>query len=196
MSDYGNFITPKFNRFKSRNGLDALSYHNNPAEHGTFATVDDRPVLHPATQVHDSMAFMSATGETSIGNRDFKSPKIADREDKETAQKLLSNLSNNPISLSAIGIGLLSLVTMLVVRLRTGLQPATILASSGGFGPDMPMNTKSALGDNVMEMKSQVMEVNSGRVGWGQQSSQSARPQTLCYASEQEMPAAEEETKE
>merc|ERR1719405_348815 len=107
------------------------------------------------------MAFMPARGETSISN------------------------INYPISLSAIGIGLLSLVTMLVVRLRRGLQPATILASSGGLGLDVPMNTKSALGDNVMEMKSQDLnvKVNSDRIGWGQQSSQSAQPLTFCYAS-------------
>jgi glucose-6-phosphate 1-epimerase len=39
-----------------------------------------------------------------------------------------------------------------------------------------------------MEMNSQdsTVKVNSGRVGWGQQSSQSARPLTPCYASEQQ----------
>merc|ERR1719443_1602621 len=71
MSDYGNFITPNFNRVKHGNGLDALSYHNNLAEHGPFAIVDDKPMLHPATQVQDSMAFMPARGETSISNTNF-----------------------------------------------------------------------------------------------------------------------------
>lgn len=81
MSDYDNFITPNFNRVKHGNGPDALSYHNNPAEH-------------------------------------------ENREVKQAAQKLLANKSN-PISFSAIGVGLLSLVTMLVVRLREGCsQPA------------------------------------------------------------------------
>merc|ERR1719486_1151717 len=84
-----------------------------------------------------------------------------------------SNSNISPISLSAIGIGLLSIVTMLVVRLRRGLQPAT------------------ALGENLMEMESQDsnVKVNSGRVGWGQLSSQSARPPTVCYASKEEMAA-------
>merc|ERR1719393_974119 len=86
--------------------------------------------------------------------------------------------SNNisPISLTAIGIGMLSIVTMLVVRLQRGLQPAT------------------ALGDNLMEMKSQDsnVKVNSGRVGWGQLSSQSPQPLTPCYASKQEMAALAE----
>merc|ERR1719405_331251 len=82
----------------------------------------------------------------------------------------------SPISLTAIGIGMLSILTMLVVRLRRGLQPAT------------------ALGGQVMEMKTQDPNVNanSGIVGWGQQSSQTARPQTLCYASRQEMEALAE----
>merc|ERR1719405_316032 len=82
----------------------------------------------------------------------------------------------SPISLTAIGIGMLSIVTMLVVRLRRGLQPAT------------------ALGDNLMEMKSQDSNVkmNSDKVGWGQLSSQSAQPLTRCYASKQEMAALAE----
>merc|ERR1719405_62890 len=82
----------------------------------------------------------------------------------------------SPISLTAIGIGMLSILTMLVVRLRRGLQPAT------------------ALGDNLMEMKSQDSHVkmNSDKVGWGQLSSQSAQPLTPCYASKQEMAALAE----
>merc|ERR1719353_474308 len=65
------------------------------------------------------------------------------------------------------------------------LQPATTLAttlaSSGGL-------------DNVMEMKAQDSnaKMNSGRVGWGQQSSQSAQARTLCYASKEEMAALAE----
>merc|ERR1719174_1640132 len=62
----------------------------------------------------------------------------ADREEKQAVQKLLVNDSNSPITLSAMGIGLLSLVTMLGVHLRRGLQPATIPASSAGL--DLPRN--------------------------------------------------------
>merc|ERR1719217_1812913 len=87
-----------------------------------------------------------------------------------------SNNNISPISLTAIGIGMLSIVTMLVVRLRRGLQPAT------------------ALGDNLMEMKSQDsnVKVNSDKVGWGQLSSQSPQPLTSCDASKQEMAALAE----
>jgi len=79
----------------------------------------------------------------------------------------------DPISLSIFGIGLVSFVTMLGLTLWRALQPATI-----------PTNTSSALGDNVMEMKSQDSNVKSSaaRTGWGQQSSQNSRPLTPCYA--------------
>jgi len=97
--------------------------------------------------------------------------------------------SMHPISLSAIAIGLLSLVTILGVRLRKGLQPVTIPASSAGF--DLPMNTSSALGDNVMEMRSQDPNVNDeARVGWGQLSSQNSYPLTPCYVHRPQLKAA------
>merc|ERR1712182_81607 len=49
---------------------------------------------------------------------------------------------------------------MLGVRLRSGLQPASILASSGGLGPLMTMNSASSPGGNVMEMKTQDPNIN------------------------------------
>jgi len=98
----------------------------------------------------------------------------AQAQEKQAAQELLANNSYDPISLSVFGIGLVSFVTMLGLTLWRALQPATI-----------PTNTVSASGGQVMEMKSQDsnVRVNSGRVGWGQQSSNNSRPQTLCYAS-------------
>jgi len=109
------------------------------------------------------------------GAQDFDSPKIADRGDTQAAQLLTDN-SYDTISLSVFGIGLVSFVTMLGLTLWRALQPATIPTNSGELGLDMPM----------MEMKSQ------GPVGWGQQSSQSAQPRTLCYASKEEMVALAE----
>jgi len=81
--------------------------------------------------------------------------------------------SSDPISLSIFGIGLVSFVTMLGLNLWRALQPATI-----------PTDTVSASGGQVMEMKAQDSNVkaNSNRVGWGQLSSQSSIPLTLCYA--------------
>merc|ERR1719506_3216324 len=50
------------------------------------------------------------------------------KEQEKDAEKLLANGSNTPITLGAIGVGLLALVTMLGARMRRGLQPATVLA--------------------------------------------------------------------
>jgi hypothetical protein len=123
------------------------------------------------------------------------------QEEKEAVQDLLANDSIKPITLSAIGIGLLSLATLLGVRMWRGVQQTTVVASSGA---DMPSNSASALGDGLMEMKSQDPNINysaaafnssqqmsSQMVGGGQMSSQNSPPLTLCYA---EPPWAGEET--
>jgi nitrite reductase/ring-hydroxylating ferredoxin subunit len=134
----------------------------------------------------------------------LSSTNTANTEEKQAMQKLIDNDFHKPIALSAIGAGLLSLVAMLGVRMWRSLQPATVLASSGGHGPGLPANTASALGDYVMEMKSQdpnidhsaaVLEttasgilsrletkLNSSIGGWGIPSSQNSHPLTLCYA--------------
>jgi len=88
------------------------------------------------------------------------------RKEKEAVQKLLANDNSNSITLSAIGIGLLSLVTMLGIRLRRGLQPATILVTEMK-SQDPNINCTAA----VLEARSARTE-NSNRVGWGQLSSQ------------------------
>jgi hypothetical protein len=108
-------------------------------------------------------------------------------EEKEAVQDLLDNDSIKPITLSVIGVGLLSLVMVLGVRMRRGLQQTTVIASNGA---DMPSNSASA-----MEMKSQDPNINysaaafnssqqmsSQMVGGGQMSSQNSPPLTLCYA--------------
>jgi len=115
------------------------------------------PNLHPTAQMQDLS-------------------KIVDREEDQAVQKVLANNSNDPISLSIFGIGLVSFVTMLGLTLRRALQPATIPTNSGGLGLDVPM----------MEMKSQPT------LGWGQLSSQNTGPSTLCYASKEEMVALAE----
>merc|ERR1719506_2517300 len=139
----------------------------------------------------------AARWEPSISTKDFNPPTITDREGKQAVQKLVTTDSNNPITLSAIGIGLLSLATMLGIRLHRRFQLATVLASSGGLGSVMPMNSAPALCDNVMEMKTQDPNINDSaavfatrpvnkdilnRVGWGQVSSRNSRALTLRYA--------------
>jgi ferredoxin--NADP+ reductase len=93
----------------------------------------------------------------AISTKDFDFPKTAGKEEE-----------NTPITMPAIGVGLLALVTMLGVGIRRALQPATVLASSG-------------LGDNIMEMKSQGSD-SAPTVGWGSLPSQSSRPLTPSYA--------------
>jgi hypothetical protein len=95
---------------------------------------------------------------------------VDDKPMLQSSTQVVNN-SNDPISLSIFSIGLVSFVTMLGLSLWRALQPATI-----------PANTVSALGGQVMEMKAQDSNANSGRVGWGQQSSKSLHPRTLCYA--------------
>jgi len=101
-------------------------------------------------------------------------PQVAAWEEKQAVQELPATGSNDPISLSIFGIGLVSFVTMLGLTLRRAVQPATIPTNSGGL--DVPM----------MEMKSQPT------LGWGQLSSQKTGPSTLCYASKEEMVALAE----
>jgi hypothetical protein len=152
MSDYDKLIFPNFKRMRHGSRPDALSHQNDIGaaqddiqhlnlhrDHGEIAgstIVDDKPITHLTARVQES------------------------KEDQQAEQKLLTHGSNNQISLSAIGIGLVSLATLLGVRLRSRLQPAAVLASSGGLGSGMPMNMASRVGDNFMEMKSQDLNFN------------------------------------
>jgi glyceraldehyde 3-phosphate dehydrogenase len=77
---------------------------------GAFVVIDDKPALHPAPQMQDSFAFTSA------------------KEEEKAAAKLLAHGSNTPITLSAIGVGLLALMMMLAARIQRGLRPATVSA--------------------------------------------------------------------
>merc|ERR1719310_1012166 len=83
------------------------------------------------------------------------------------------------IDMSAIGVGLLALVTMVGFQIQRRLQPST--------GSDMSINMAQGLNENFMEMKSNAAA--SRAVGWGQLSSQNSRTPTLCYA-EAATPAA------
>merc|ERR1719506_3539583 len=147
-------------------------------------TVHGKPVLHPTRQ-----AFVAARGEPSISTKA--------REEKQAVDKLLVHDTSNPLVLSAFGVGVFSLVTLLGIHLRRGLQPAIILASSGGPGTDTTINTPYALGDNIMEMKTQSSSIihstaafetrpahtaNFSRFGWEQLSSQNSRPCTPLAA--------------
>jgi hypothetical protein len=119
---------------------------------------------------------VSNVKQDSMAFKEFQSSKISAGEEEKSAQTLFANDSSMPITLPAIGVGLLALVTMIVARMRTG---ATSVLAPG-------------LSDNFMEMQSQGTDLNSAagaarretsaRVGWGQLSSQNSHPPTLCYA--------------
>jgi large subunit ribosomal protein L9 len=111
--------------------------------------------------------------EVLSSTKDFDLPMIADREEKQAVQKLVTNNSSNPITLSAIGIGLLSLATMLGIRLRRGLQPATALATMEMKSQDPSIDYSAA----VLETTA-ALNVKTDRVGWGQLSSHTSQPQT------------------
>jgi len=105
------------------------------------------------TKASPSTGFLSkyvtaATQRTPTSN--VKHGYGPDKEEEKAAEKLLANGSNTPTTLSAIGVGLLALVTMLAVRIQRGLRPATMLASSS---------------DNIMEMKSQGSSMNGASFG-------------------------------
>merc|ERR1719247_3732896 len=111
-----------------------------------------------------------------MDSRAAREESMISTEEEKAAQKLFANGNNTPSTLSAIGVGLLALVMVLGVRIRRGLQPATVLASSGA---DMSINMAPGLGDNIMEMKSQGLD-SAPTVGWGSLPSQSSRPLTPC----------------
>jgi len=112
---------------------------------------------------------------------------VSDREAEKDVQKVFTNGNGNTsFTLSAIGVGLLSLAAMLGVRMRRGLQSSTETDMSVNMAP-------------VMEMKSQGSDINgaapletphlgtetSRRVGWGQLASenfQKSLPHILCAA--------------
>jgi hypothetical protein len=81
-------------------------------------------------------------------------------EDKDV-QKLLTNESNMPVGLSAIGIALLSFAVMVGVRMRRGVQPDIALASSGGNGIDMSTPLATVSGNNTWDLMSQSPPVRS-----------------------------------
>jgi len=108
-----------------------------------------------------TMGF-AATREQSLINT---------KEEEKAVQKLLANNNSNmSITLSAVGVALLSIAAMLGARMRR--SPAAT---------DMSINL--APGNNIMEMKSQGSDINKARsAGWGQPPPQSSQPATLCFA--------------
>jgi len=87
--------------------------------------------------------FLTPNLKPSISTKDVKLPEI----EGKAVQEMSAIDKSTPMSLYAIGVGLLSLVTMLGARMQRGMQPGNILAPG--------------LGDNLMEMKSQPTDIGS-----------------------------------
>jgi len=92
-------------------------------------------------------------------------PVIAEREEKQAEKKMLADDSSSPLTLSAMGIALLSLMTAVGVGIRRKFQQATGLASSSVSGPDMPMNTAPALGENGSDRRAAMQQVAGAIAG-------------------------------
>jgi len=84
-------------------------------------------------------------------------------QEEKAAQKMLSNDSNMPVSLSGICIGLVSLATMLGLglrgRIQRGLQSATILP-----GGDMSAPLAPGSFDNALELETQGSAINGTNI--------------------------------
>jgi hypothetical protein len=107
----------------------------------------------------DALAHHNNPAEHGPAVEDLIAPKIAEREEKQE----LADDSSSPFSVSAIGVALFSLVTMIGVGIRRKFQQTTVLASTSGSGPEMPINTAPALGDNVNDRR-EVMQALAGAV--------------------------------
>jgi len=109
-----------------------------------------------ADDMADRQGFLS---QTSAGDYDkFITPNLKHMkhtasqhvpEEEKAAQKMLGNESNMPVSLSAIGIGMVSLAAMLGLSLRGRIQRGLQSAATG----DMSV----PLFDNALELETQDM---------------------------------------
>jgi hypothetical protein len=128
------------------------------------------------------MAFTSARGEPQINTKRFEPPEIVDKEELKAAQKLFARDSSMPLGLSAIGVSLLMLATILGVRIRRGMQQATTFANGAGHESERSVALASTSADSILELKTQQSTIRS--FGWSQQSSKDSYPTTLCYATD------------
>jgi photosystem II reaction center protein PsbM len=112
-----------------------------------------------ADDMADRSRLQGFLSQTSAGDYDkFINPNLKHMkhtasehvpEEEKAAQKMLGNESNMPISLSSIGIGLVSLATMLGLSLRGRIQRGLQSAATG----DMSV----PLFDNALELETQDM---------------------------------------
>jgi len=113
-----------------------------------------------ASDIADNSMFMAHHLNLRT-SKDFEPQKVEGMEEDKDVQKLLTNESNMPVGLSAIGIALLSFAVMVGVRMRRGVQPAIVLASSDRNGIDMSTPLATVSGNNTWDLMSKSPPVRS-----------------------------------
>jgi hypothetical protein len=114
--------------------------------------------------------------------KDFELSTIIDKEEQRAAEKMLAHDSSRSISISAIGVMVLTLVTLLGIRVRRELDKVVI------FTPGSGESMAPASDSNALEMKASQPSFSVEKLGWDQQATKklqaakNAGPLTLAYA--------------
>lgn len=111
--------------------------------------------------------------------KDFVPSAIIDKEQR-VAEKMLAHDSSRSISISAIGVMVLTLVTLFGIRVRRELDKVVIFTPAPASAP--------ASDSNALEMKASQPSFSVEKLGWDQQAAKklqaakNAGPLTLAYA--------------
>jgi hypothetical protein len=112
--------------------------------------------------------------------KDFEPLTIIDKEEQKAAEKMLAHDSSRSISISAIGVMVLTLVTLFGIRVRRELDKVVIFTPAPASAP--------ASDSNALEMKASQPSFSVEKLGWDQQAAKklqaakNAGPLTLAYA--------------
>jgi len=112
--------------------------------------------------------------------KDFEPSTIIDKEEQRAAEKMLAHDSSRSISISAIGVMVLTLVTLFGIRVRRELDKVVIFTPAPASAP--------ASDSNSLEMKASQPSFSVEKLGWDQQAAKklqaakNAGPLTLAYA--------------
>lgn len=112
--------------------------------------------------------------------KDFEPSTIIDKEEQRAAEKMLAHDSSRSISISAIGVMVLTLVTLFGIRVRRELDKVVIFTPAPASAP--------ASDSNALEMKASQPSFSVEKLGWDQQAAKklqaakNAGPLTLAYA--------------
>lgn len=114
--------------------------------------------------------------------KDFEPSTVIGKEEQRAAEKMLAHDSSRSISISAIGVMVLTLVTLFGIRVRRELDKVVI------FTPGSGESMAPASDSNALEMKASQPSFSVEKLGWDQQAAKklqaakNAGPLTLAYA--------------